>query len=408
MATFIGKLFGMGEPEWMDQDFREEEPEPYFRETISYRNYPQPPSFTCYPDLPPPPSIGHFYEPPMFANYPDAMAYRMFREPPPPLMMPPPSRHPSSASGPPPKVVRFRDPVVQKQQPSRPQEITRRSSQPKKVHPEIELRVPMCCSKCEDKVRNELRKMDGVTMVVCDIAHQKVTVTGKVDPEALLKRARKAKKKAEFYAGTIYSKNFIDFIQSKTAPKQPEVLDVFSLFRHQSSPEMETDTEDLPYDTESSVTFTHPSPSEREDTYASHLDSQQSSSYNQSPSSYHERDSYDHYDVREGGAAYGQYAPAYAYGVMDSHPQSVVPSRPSYEDRDYNPEYESQSTSYSRYEPSYERYDAAGPYQDRQRSGYGYSGESEDYPHHAHSSNHRFSDSGITNPNYMKRIITDY
>jgi hypothetical protein len=50
-------------------------------------------------------------------------------------MMPPPSRHPSSASGPPPKVVRFRDPVVQKQQPSRPQEITRRSSQPKKVHP---------------------------------------------------------------------------------------------------------------------------------------------------------------------------------------------------------------------------------------------------------------------------------
>ncbi len=255
-----------------------------------------------------------------------------------------------------------------------------------------------------------------MTKVICDRVNQKVTVTGKVDPELLLKRAKKAKKKAEFWSGTIYSQNFIDFIQSKTAPKQPEV-DVFSSFRHQSSAEMESDTYDLHHETESSVPFTHPSPSDSkwDNDVTSPYDSEQSSSsYNQLPSSYSERDTYGRNGERERGIPYSQHLPA--YGVMDSLPSSVFPSSLSYrhhscEERDYSPEYESCSTSFHQYEPAYERYDSD-THQGSVRSVHGHYtpssyGELEDYPHNVYSSRQPLGTAGITNPNYMKRII-DY
>ncbi|CAK9210281.1 unnamed protein product [Sphagnum troendelagicum] len=405
MAMFIQKLFGAAEPTWMDHGYREEEQEePYYAETMSYRIYPEPPSsFTRYPEHPLQPlTFAHLFEPPplpMFNNYPAALlpyGGHLFFEPPT-------------------KLVRFSDPGLE-QQPARRPQVIRRSSQPKKVHPEIELRVPMCCRKCEDKVEIELKKMEGVTKVMCDRVNQKVTVTGKVDPELLLKRAKNAKKKAEFWSGTIYSQNFIDFIQSKTAPKQPEV-DVFSSFRHQSSAEMESDTYDLHHETESSVPFTHPSPSDSkwDDDVATPYDSEQSSSsYNQLPSSYSERDTYDCNGERERGIPYSQHLPA--YGVMDSLPSSMFPSslsyrHHSYEERDYSPEYESCSTSFHQYEPACERYDSD-PHQGSVRSVYGHYtpssyGELEDYPHNVYSSRQPLGAAGITNPNYMKRII-DY
>jgi hypothetical protein len=101
---------------------------------------------------------------------------------------------------------------------------------------------------------------------------------------------------------------------------------------------------------------------------------------------------------------------------MDSLPSSVFPSslsyrHHSYEERDYSPEYESCSTSFHQYEPAYERYDSD-PHQGSVRSVYGHYtpssyGELEDQPHNVYSSRQPLGTAGITNPNYMKRII-DY
>jgi len=120
----FGQLFGAAEPTWMDHGYREEEQEePYYAETMSYRIYPEPPSsFTRYPEHPLQPlTFAHLFEPPplpMFNNYPAALlpyGGHLFFEPPT-------------------KLVRFSDPGLE-QQPARRPQVIRRSSQPKKVHP---------------------------------------------------------------------------------------------------------------------------------------------------------------------------------------------------------------------------------------------------------------------------------
>jgi hypothetical protein len=287
----------------------------------------------------------------------------------------------------------------------------------------------------------------GVTHVVCDRQSQKVTVTGKVDPEALLKRAKKVQKKAEFFSPKIYSQNFIDFIQSKTAPppQEPEA-EIFSSFqRHQSSPRMKIDTHDPYYDTlERSASFSSRDSSGYD--AASHYNggeqagSSSSSLYGrqQPPPFYFGRNTYDHNidDEREREASsYSRYMPI-AYREMDSHLHDSFPSRPSsyrqhhgeefYEGRgDYHsPAYElNQGTSYRRYDPSsYDEisyYDDSHHYQNSERSSVyaknyisGSDWESRNYyPHHNANSSSRpavIGDSGITNPNYMQHVITDY
>ncbi|CAM6058148.1 unnamed protein product [Sphagnum tenellum] len=68
---------------------------------------------------------------------------------------------------------------------------------------DIDLKVPMCCAKCEEKVREELLDVEGVYSVVCDQHCQKVTVTGNynsVDPLRLLKKVKRIKKNSKFWA----------------------------------------------------------------------------------------------------------------------------------------------------------------------------------------------------------------
>ena len=65
--------------------------------------------------------------------------------------------------------------------------------------PVLELKVPMCCSKCEEKVRDELEDLEGVRDVVTDQYNQRVTITGYVDPFRALKKVRKVKKKSDFF-----------------------------------------------------------------------------------------------------------------------------------------------------------------------------------------------------------------
>lgn len=64
--------------------------------------------------------------------------------------------------------------------------------------PVLELKVPLCCSKCEEKVREELEDLEGVRDVFTDLYNQRVTVTGYVDPFRALKKVRKVKKKSDF------------------------------------------------------------------------------------------------------------------------------------------------------------------------------------------------------------------
>lgn len=60
--------------------------------------------------------------------------------------------------------------------------------------PVIELTVPMCCAKCQEKVKEELEELDGVRDVVADQYNQRVTVTGFVDPLKALRKVKKVKK----------------------------------------------------------------------------------------------------------------------------------------------------------------------------------------------------------------------
>ncbi|KAH8966837.1 hypothetical protein BDL97_03G048000 [Sphagnum fallax] len=61
----------------------------------------------------------------------------------------------------------------------------------KEKPPEIVLKVKMCCGKCEEKVKEEIRDLDGVTVVKTDRENSKVTVVGKADKSQVLKKAKK-------------------------------------------------------------------------------------------------------------------------------------------------------------------------------------------------------------------------
>lgn len=61
----------------------------------------------------------------------------------------------------------------------------------------VELLVPMCCTKCEEKVRESLVSLEGVQRVLVNPSTQLVTVTGFVDPLRALKKVRKVKKNSQ-------------------------------------------------------------------------------------------------------------------------------------------------------------------------------------------------------------------
>ncbi|KAG2654087.1 heavy metal-associated isoprenylated plant protein 20-like [Panicum virgatum] len=62
---------------------------------------------------------------------------------------------------------------------------------------EVELRVRIDCERCEREVKKALSGMRGVHHVEVNRLQQKVTVTGEVDPLAVLRRAQSTGKKAE-------------------------------------------------------------------------------------------------------------------------------------------------------------------------------------------------------------------
>ncbi|PKA49085.1 Heavy metal-associated isoprenylated plant protein 26 [Apostasia shenzhenica] len=69
----------------------------------------------------------------------------------------------------------------------------------------VELKVRMDCEGCELKVKKVLSSMKGVKSVSINLKQQKVTVSGYVDPNKVLKKAQSTGKKAEFWPYVPYN-----------------------------------------------------------------------------------------------------------------------------------------------------------------------------------------------------------
>ncbi|XP_028785541.1 heavy metal-associated isoprenylated plant protein 21-like [Neltuma alba] len=64
----------------------------------------------------------------------------------------------------------------------------------------VEIKVKMDCDGCERRVRNAVTRMKGVKSVEVNRKESRVTVSGYVDPNKVLKRIRRTgKKRAEFW-----------------------------------------------------------------------------------------------------------------------------------------------------------------------------------------------------------------
>ncbi|KAK1290398.1 Heavy metal-associated isoprenylated plant protein 26 [Acorus calamus] len=69
----------------------------------------------------------------------------------------------------------------------------------------VELKVRMDCDGCEHKVKKALSSLKGVQSVDINRKQQKVTVTGYVDPNKVLRKAKSTGKKAEIWPYVEYN-----------------------------------------------------------------------------------------------------------------------------------------------------------------------------------------------------------
>ncbi|XP_020554721.1 heavy metal-associated isoprenylated plant protein 21 isoform X1 [Sesamum indicum] len=66
-------------------------------------------------------------------------------------------------------------------------------------HCTVEIRVKMDCDGCERRVKNAVKNMKGVRTVEVNRKQHRVTVSGFVDPNKVLKRVKNTGKRAEFW-----------------------------------------------------------------------------------------------------------------------------------------------------------------------------------------------------------------
>jgi len=75
--------------------------------------------------------------------------------------------------------------------------------------PALELLVPMCCAKCEEKVYEEMMELRGVQGVMVDREAARVIVHGFVDPHKALRRAKRVKRDSQIWnSGAPYGRDF--------------------------------------------------------------------------------------------------------------------------------------------------------------------------------------------------------
>lgn len=83
----------------------------------------------------------------------------------------------------------------------------------------FDLMVPMCCKKCEDKVRDALLDLSSVKDVVCDPYNQRVTVTGYLDPSQALQQVKRVKSGATYWSESSHSKQYRYEVSSYQKPQ---------------------------------------------------------------------------------------------------------------------------------------------------------------------------------------------
>ncbi|CAK9212030.1 unnamed protein product [Sphagnum troendelagicum] len=66
--------------------------------------------------------------------------------------------------------------------------------------PRMDLKVIMCCEKCEEKVKEEIEELDGVQDVFTDQMRSSVVVYGYADSADVLRKAKKVHRKAELHS----------------------------------------------------------------------------------------------------------------------------------------------------------------------------------------------------------------
>ncbi|KAL5553384.1 hypothetical protein UlMin_040785 [Ulmus minor] len=69
----------------------------------------------------------------------------------------------------------------------------------------VEIKVKMDCDGCERRVRNSVSSMKGAKSVEVNRKQSRVTVTGYVEPNKVLKRVRSTGKRAEFWPYVPYN-----------------------------------------------------------------------------------------------------------------------------------------------------------------------------------------------------------
>ncbi|CAM6016300.1 unnamed protein product, partial [Sphagnum balticum] len=85
----------------------------------------------------------------------------------------------------------------------------------------VEMIVPMCCTKCEEKVKESLLEMEGVEQVKTDQYNHRVTVTGFVDPIRVLKRVKKIKRRSDFMPWSMHYQHS-SYEGAKYYPQYPQ------------------------------------------------------------------------------------------------------------------------------------------------------------------------------------------
>ncbi|KAG5532263.1 hypothetical protein RHGRI_026784 [Rhododendron griersonianum] len=85
----------------------------------------------------------------------------------------------------------------------------------------VEVKVKMDCEGCEKKVRNAVSSMRGVKSVEVNRKQSKVTVSGYVKPDKVLKRVRRTGKKAELWPYVPYNLVYYPYAHQAYDRKAP-------------------------------------------------------------------------------------------------------------------------------------------------------------------------------------------
>ncbi|KAL1342898.1 hypothetical protein HN51_029371 [Arachis hypogaea] len=85
----------------------------------------------------------------------------------------------------------------------------------------VEIKVKMDCDGCERRVRNSVANMKGVKQVEVNRKQSKVTVTGYVDRNRVLKKVQSTGKRAEFWPYIQYNLVAYPFVAQAYDKKAP-------------------------------------------------------------------------------------------------------------------------------------------------------------------------------------------